>query len=232
MIDIHSHILPLIDDGSETMENSIAMLNEAKNIGVTDIILTPHYRAPYLLTKEEIKQSFKSFLDRVKAEGIDINLYLGQEIFVRPDTIQKLNEGKLLTLNDSRFVLIEFDFSVYSSIVDVVRKFVKEGFVPIVAHPERYPYVDKNTLLEIKRQGGLNQINANFLSGRAKKFYYKKVKSYLKDNLVDFIASDIHSERLNALLDARKFVEKKFGLSVANKLFIDNAKNILEADKS
>lgn len=95
MIDIHSHILPEVDDGSKNIEQSLEMLKEAERQGITDIILTPHYRHEYLTKKEHIEKNFAQLKTAAKEHDINISLYLGQEIFAFGDMVKSLSAGKL-----------------------------------------------------------------------------------------------------------------------------------------
>ena len=225
MIDIHTHILPAVDDGSESIENSIKMLNDLKESGVTDVILTPHYRGKYLCTKEVLKVQFEKI--KALAKDVPINLYLGQEIYVEKDTFNLLSSGELLTLNNTKYVLLEFHHVNPSDIVEAVYVAKMRGFIPIVAHVERYEYLQFDDVFEIKNLGGLIQINASSLVNKKNKDYYKRVKKLLKNNLVDFVASDCHDFRPIRIGEARKLLTKKYGEELANKLFDTNALNII-----
>ncbi|MBE7086866.1 MAG: hypothetical protein E7369_01020 [Clostridiales bacterium] len=227
MIDIHTHILPCVDDGSVSAKASLAMLKEEVAQGVDSIVLTPHYRASYTKSKEELLSAFEDFKQAVKAEGIPVELYLGQEIFVSADTKNLLKENKLLTLNNSRFVLVEFDFLHRCEIAEVVHELKCEGFKPIVAHPERYDYVTLEDAYEIKTIGGFLQVNAESIVGENKRVYKKLVKGMFKEGFVDFVASDIHTGRKNFMESAFKHVKRKFGNDAAEVVFNLDAKQIL-----
>ncbi len=100
MIDIHTHILPAVDDGSKSVENSIQMLKDLSANGVSDVVLTPHYRGKYNTPKEVLIQEFAKFKE--VAKEVDINLYLGREIYCDRESLNLLSEGKLLTLNGTK----------------------------------------------------------------------------------------------------------------------------------
>ena len=231
MIDIHAHILPLVDDGSRSIERSVSLLKDCLEQGITDIILTPHHRQPYLESVEKTKESFEAFKVAVQKENLPINLYLGQEIFVTPDLKQKLRENKVLTMADSKYLLVEFDFSFGMDVAETVHELKTMGYIPIVAHLERYPYVSLFDAHEIKECGGLIQVNCESIAGKAKRQYFKTVKKLFKNNLVDLVASDYHDGRENCMKEAGKFVKKKFGEQVYNRVFIDNAKAIIKGQQ-
>ncbi|MBO4251921.1 MAG: hypothetical protein J5911_04605 [Clostridia bacterium] len=229
MIDIHSHILPEVDDGSKNAEQSFEMLNDAVNQGITDIILTPHYRVDYLNDGEKIRKKFADFKASVAERGINVSLYLGQEIFVFYDMAESLKSGKLLSLNDSKYVLVEFSPEYSMDIPETVYMIKTNGFIPIVAHLCRYHYADIETAREIKELGGLIQLNAGAFCDTWKR--RRKAFGYIKEGLVDFIASDVHFGRDNNMEKAYRIVSKKFGTAVADKLFTENAERILNKQK-
>ena len=227
MIDIHTHILPGVDDGSESSQDSIKMLKEAQKQGVTDVFLTPHYRMRYKREKSEIIELFNNFCLEVEKENLNINLYLGQEIYYSHKIRKLISEGKLLTLNNSKYILIEFSYMSSSEIDELVYEITLLGYVPILAHVERFDYVSIDLIKQLKTLGALVQINAGSLFSGAFNNCARKAKKLLKLGLVDFVASDVHSFRVNNLQRANEYISKKFGTDVANKLFIDNAKKVI-----
>ncbi len=225
MIDIHSHILHAVDDGSKNIEQSLAMLKEEEKQGVTDIVLTPHYRADYLPKSEVVRAKFSELKELAKENGINIGLYLGQEIFVFEDLVKALKDGKVLSVNDGKYVLVEFSSKHVMDIPETVYMLVNNGYIPIVAHIGRYFYADADTAKEVKELGGLIQINASSICGPFK--FRRKALSLIKAGLVDFVSSDVHFDRKNYMFKAYRKVEKKFGKETADKLFTENAKAII-----
>ncbi len=225
MIDVHTHILPDVDDGSNSIENSIKMVKDLCANGVTDAILTPHYRGKFACAKEDLLKRFNEF--KLLVKDLPINLYLGQEIYFDGDALNLLTAGELLTLNDSKYVLLEFNYFEKADIVEAVYVAKVRGFIPIVAHVERYEYLDFEDVFEIKSLGGLIQINATSLVKKENKAYFKRVKKLLKYDLVDFIASDCHDFRPIRIGEVRKIVEKKYGVELAKRVFDTNALDII-----
>lgn len=225
MIDIHSHILPAVDDGSEDVTTSLSMLREACHQGITDVVLTPHYRADYLTDRYDLEKSFQEFKAAAQAEGLNVGLYLGQEIYAFDGVAKDIQDGKLLTMNGTKYVLVEFSLSREMDIAETVYGLIAKGFIPIVAHIDRYFYADVETAREVKEVGGLVQINAGTVcnSGGQR----RKAFEMIKEGLVDFVASDVHSKRINYMEKAYKVVKKKFGEDTANKLFNENAKILI-----
>ena len=228
MVDIHTHILPSVDDGSKSVQSSLDMVKQSINQGVTSIILTPHYRDEYKLDKQLITDNFENFKAKVEENGLKVNLYLGQEIYIEPNYKRQIKNGKFLTLADSKHILIEFDYTGYIDASEIVYEIIRLGYKPILAHAERYDGISLKDVVEIKELGGFIQINASSLVDIKIGKIHRKAMQLLKYGLVDFVASDVHEYRKNSLQKANKYVEKKFGKYVSDKLFFINAKDIIE----
>lgn len=228
MIDIHSHYIPNVDDGSESVEASLSMVIEAVANGVTDIICTPHYRDPFTASYSEIKKEFDILKNAIKESGIDVNLYLGREIFCTNRIKGLLNSDNFLMCN-SKYVLLEFSNDNDDDIPQVVYELKLNGFLPIIAHAERYYSLSIDDIVDIKNAGALIQLNASSLFGKDRRYFRRKAKKLFRENLVDFVASDIHEDRVNHMSVAYKYVSRRFGKDVARKVFIDNAKKIIES---
>ncbi len=227
MFDIHTHVLPLVDDGSGSVETSLNMLRFMVEDGVTDVVLTPHYRGKYNKTAKELKSLFNEFKKQVLDAGINVNLYVGQEIFRTEDLINLVESKEVLTLNDTNYVLVEFPYHERIDVEEIVYDIVASGYTPVIAHIERYGYLSIDDVVTIKSFGALIQVNATAVLGDAPKYANKMVKKLLKAGLVDFVASDAHENRLPNLKDAHTLVKKKYGENYANALFTENAKKIL-----
>lgn len=228
MIDIHSHVLPLVDDGSDGYECSFNMLDESVKQGVTDIILTPHFKKMFHKTPTEIKDIFERFNAIKNEKGIPVNLYLGQEIFAHRDTVEVLKEGKAMTLNGTNNILVEYRVTEFSDIVESVYMLKTAGYNPIIAHAERYSYFTPLEAQEVKSMGGKIQVNASSLIGKDGRACKVRSRLLMKYGLVDFVASDSHFHRDNAMAKAYAFVKRKYGTDTANKLFSENAKEIIQ----
>lgn len=197
-IDIHSHILPEIDDGARDFEESLLILNEMKNAGGKGIVLTPHLTTDGNETKilDKIAHQFNVLNRLVLEMGIDMDLYLGAELMLHPDLPQKIKGDKRLTLNGKgKYVLIEmppFEIPMYAS--TVFFDLLAHGVTPVWAHPERcYEVMDDCKVAYRYRDNGvLLQINAGSLLG----MYGKKVRhtaaTLLKNGMGDIVASDVH----------------------------------------
>ncbi len=225
MIDIHSHVIPFVDDGSTSLEASLKLLEDSYASGVTDLICTPHFRkGVFQPTAEDIKKNFELLKMSKKTP---INLYLGQEISAFNGMCKMIKSQQLFSINCKPYILLEFPYVECNNLSDFVYDALYSGYTPIIAHIERYEYVNISTVEHLKEEGALIQINADSLVSKYAKRYNKRVKQYIKNELVDFVASDIHASRQNYLLEAYSYVEKNFGKDVADDLFANNAKILI-----
>ncbi len=229
MIDIHTHILPNVDDGASSLENSLNMLRQANEQGVTHLVLTPHaiLNSKTYRSKEELQSSFKRLVE--EAKDIPIKLYLGSEIFYSDKVIEKLLSGELLTFADSKYLLIEFSMREESDLDEILYNIRVKGFKPILAHPERYEYLTLNKLRMLK-ENILVQINTTSIEGMHGKIVKKRAFDYLKAGLVDFVSSDCHNDttRKCSLKNSYEIVSKKFGSVYANRIFRDNQLKMID----
>lgn len=231
MIDIHCHLLYGVDDGPKDIEESIKMLKVASEQGITDIILTPHYRRGMFKFNKELVLEHKAVLEQ-EAQEIGIRLHLGTEFHVNGDIIEYLEEGKCLSLADSEYVLTEYEYDTdYSYIFQMSHALLRHGYVPIIAHVERYGCLVRTPkrLEELQEIGALIQINAGAVIGEEgwnSKNFCKKV---LKHGWVDMVASDSHGikKRVCYMEDAYDYISEKYGEKTAYRLMIKNPKKII-----
>lgn len=224
--DIHTHILPFVDDGAANIKESLQILHSLTQQGVTDIILTPHYIPnKYFKTAEEIKESFHILQEEVKKENIKVNLFLGQEIHYHTHMIQNLKNNKFLTLNNTPYILVEFSYFTEPNLDEILYEADINNYHIIFAHIERYTYLDKvEKIAELKNKSALIQVNTSAIINKKTR---KKIFKLMKLNLIDFIASDSHFRRMGNIQEAYQLVAKKFGTEYANKIFYENAKKLL-----
>ena len=227
MIDLHSHVLPMVDDGSESLNHSLDMVKTAISQGVKELVLTPHYRGVFNLSKKELEEKFNDFKAQVQKENLPINLSLGQEIYVDNDTKKDLIDNKFLTINQTKYVLLEFNYTQDNDIAEYVYEFSRLGYKPIIAHVERYAYLTIYDIAEIKSMGALIQINAESLVGKGNFANKRLVKKLIKNDLVDIVSNDMHWGREYLMAKAYKCVCKKFSKEIADNLFIVNPQKVL-----
>ena len=167
VVDIHTHVLPGIDDGAEKMALSYRMLRRSYKQGVRKVIATPHYATYHWRTKpQQIQELMEKLAARVRKAMPDLELYRGQEIQYFEGMVEMLREGKLLTLAGSRYVLTEFlPTSSWSQIERAVRELTMAGYLPVLAHIERYQCLrEKGRLEELMKEGAYLQMNYGSLT--------------------------------------------------------------------
>ncbi|WP_066875176.1 tyrosine-protein phosphatase [Clostridium mediterraneense] len=199
MIDIHSHIISKIDDGSKTDVMSISMLKRAADSGTKKIIATPHYfTGRFEKPLVEVKKRVEELRQLAKENNIDLEIYAGQEVYFTRSLLEDLDNGNIGTLNDSRYMLIEFNMAeMDKEIFNILYELKIKGIKPIIAHPERYRVFneDPSKINEFIDEGYLFQMNANSIEGRMGKEAKKTAEIFLKNNIYSFIGSDAHSDR-------------------------------------
>ncbi|MCI8506441.1 MAG: capsular biosynthesis protein [Lachnospiraceae bacterium] len=230
-IDIHNHILFGVDDGAEDIEESFDMLEDAKSQGAEAVILTPHYRhGMFGYPLERIEENYQK-LDKLAAK-LGISLYLGCEYHVNSEIVANLQDGRCRTLAGSDYVLMEYSYQTeYSRIADYTGRLLSCGYIPVIAHVERYKCLQKQPSLcgELANRGAMIQINADSIlgiDGRAAERFCKKL---LKNQWADVIASDAHGreERRSHMAKCQKSVEKAYGMTYADRLFMGNPLRII-----
>lgn len=226
MIDVHSHILPFVDDGCKTLEESLTLLGEYVQQGVKTFFLTPHYRKDeYEPSVEELRRIFNDF-EKVALEKFpNVKLYLGEEIFCDTNVYKLLKDGKVTTFDGTNKVLLEFNYTAFTDIADYAYNVMYAGYTPIIAHIERYEYLSRiDQIVEMKENGALIQVNAESLLDPVLR---KRIFILIKNELIDFIGSDAHYSRKACMKEAYKIIAKKFSKDIADKLFYKNAENLL-----
>ena len=228
MTDIHSHVLPNVDDGSKSAEQSLLMLASAASKGVKNIVCTPHYRWQYNLGQERIREEFDKLVYAVKEKGIPVNLYLGREIYEMSGFNSIIREHPDMAMNGKPYVLGEFDVFEKRDPANSAYELKRIGYTLIAAHVERYLYLTLEDVYEIKKHGGLIQVNAKSLTKKYKKIYGRRIRELFSEGLVDFVAGDVHGIGDNAITEAYEYVNKKYGAKTARAVFTENARQIIE----
>ncbi len=195
--DIHMHIIPGVDDGSKSIQESITLLQHTVAQGVGTVIATPHSWAIDHCGVEHMLSRFEDLKRAVNEREIPVQLFLGCEMLVYDDTIddciRKLDDGAYPTLAGSRYVLTEFDpdesmFNMESCI----QKIVVAGYVPVIAHAERYREITLGDVKSLKDLGALIQINAYSIADEKNSQTRQLANNCLSERIVDFIGSDAH----------------------------------------
>ena len=237
MIDIHSHIIPNVDDGARSVEETFNILKEAQEAGFTDVILTSHFLLNYYETNAQELIFWKEKLQEVlKKQGTKINLHSGMEIYITNQMEELLENKKILTLANSRYMLIELPLATNVKYFDYVVYYLEaKGIKPIIAHPERYKCVQKDPDIveEYIEKGCLIQCNYGSIVNLYGREAEKTIKTLLKKNQVHFLGSDVQRENGTYLiiLDAIKKIRKIIGENKINELTTINPKKILQNEE-
>ena len=231
--DIHCHVLPKVDDGARSMEQSLEMLSIMYDEGIRSAILTPHYHGGYMQTDiETVRTRFDELnAARSRYEKLDrMELYLGCEAYYYPSVPEWLAEGRISSMADSDYVLLEFGFTMDRRMIfEGVTAVVNAGYLPIIAHVERYEDIvrDMKNVDELIARGAYLQINSEiFTSGMRMKSFAKKL---LKSGRVHFLATDAHStgRRAPRLVEAAGYIAKHYGEDLCRKLLIENPEKVI-----
>ncbi|WP_322551813.1 CpsB/CapC family capsule biosynthesis tyrosine phosphatase [Priestia megaterium] len=233
MIDLHCHILPGIDDGAQTMEDSLDMARKAISEGIYTIIATPHHQnGKYINEKNEILQRVATLNERLLQDNIPLTILPGQEIRIYGEIIEDYRNGKILTLNSTnKYVFVEFPSSQAPRFAErLLYDIQAEGLTPIIVHPERNSRLMENPdiLYNLVNKGAMTQVTASSLTGR----FGKKIKKFSFDlinaNLTHMIASDAHniSGRNFQMKEASELISIEYGMDMLY-MFQENAESIV-----
>ena len=231
MIDIHNHLIPGIDDGSDSLKLSRKLLKDAIAEGITDVCITPHFmkHGPYKVRKKELVSLFEQL--KMDTEDLNVRLYLGNELYIDRELDELLMNDEICTMNDSRYVLIEFPFESYSRDYDEYLYNVSLNYDIIIAHPERYAYVKKDHSFVDRwlKEGYLLQSNTTSLTSRDSR---KAIYDLIEKGKLSFIASDAHNQyRPLSLIEAYEHIRKKFNKETADLLMDINPACVLRNER-
>lgn len=233
MIDIHCHILPGVDDGPKTIEESIIMAREAVREGIKTIIATPHHRNnQYENFKEDILQHVSNFNDLLIKENIPLHILPGQENRIYGELVEDYQKGEIQTLANTKYLFIEFSSSSVPRYSErLLYNIQNQGLTPIIVHPERNKEILDNpdVLYRLVSNGALTQVTAASIAGYFGKTIQKFSKQLVEHNLAHFVASDAHNihNRTFKLNEAYDLIEKDFGLEWVY-LFTENSEMLVE----
>lgn len=230
MHDVHCHILPFVDDGPSDIEGAVEMVRSAEKAGVESIICTPHYIDDgYKSTVENNVTILEKLKKVIERENIKVKFYLGNEVYITPNIERLLDLRVISTLNNSRYILIEmpiYNKPIY--IDDIVFKLRLRGLVPVIAHPERYEWIIKNTeeLSDLINKGCIAQLNMASIRGYYGERVKKTAKMLLKEDQIRLLGSDSHSSN-------KIYSELHIDLKILQKILSDyKMKQILDNNEA
>ncbi len=229
-IDIHCHILPGMDDGPATLEESAKMLEIARNDGITHIFATPHVMNGFYSCKgSEIISSAEGLRKHLPA---GLELLCGADVRIVADLADRVESGDILTLNNSKYLLLELPESIVPPHLDsFIFNLRQRGLTPVITHPERHLRLiyDSKALSGLRDAGAVSQITAMSITGGFGRDIMWACFSMIEKGLADVVASDAHNAgtRPPILSKAHKDVKKHFGDETANRLFFGNPGKIL-----
>ena len=228
LIDIHSHILPDVDDGAKEIEDSLRMIESAYRGGVRVIIATPHklpgaYDAPV----KELKKKLKEIRDLIEEREIGVQILMGRECYLSPELLDYMEGDRReeISINNTGYILVEFPFQGIPRYADdLLSRLQFNGLVPIIAHPERCVEVARNPNLleEHIEKGRLFQINVGSLLGRYGRRTKETAEVLVTHRFAHFVASDMHSPRSAMLSSVVERLENLVGERECQRLLHDN----------
>ena len=232
MIDFHSHILPEIDDGSKSYEESLKMLEEAQNIGFDIVISTSHYAVDCYEVPEYKR---KELIEDLNLEENVPEIILGSEIFLTYNIIDLLKEYKASTINGTNYVLIDLPLRHhFSNLKSVINTLKENDYRPIIAHPERYLFIQNNfkEIYELEELGVLFQCNYGSILGNYGIKAKSTMKKMLKNGLVSFMGSDAHRKKSIYLQVPKAFslISKYISSEELQNIITLNAEKVLRGE--
>lgn len=227
-IDLHSHLIPGIDDGAKTMEDSIMLIKGLRQLGFKKIITSPHIMSGgYNNTPDIILGGRDKVREQIKAQGIDVEFDAWAEYYLDETIMPKIEAKSLLTMGDN-YVLVELSYLMKSfSTTSYFYSLITNGYKVVLAHPERYPYYHSEDLDEykmLKDHGVFFQVNIASLTGTYGQGARNMAEKMIDNNMVDFIATDLHNTRHLGYINASvklPYMEKIINYDkLMNKIFL------------
>ncbi|MFA9559321.1 tyrosine-protein phosphatase [Evansella sp. AB-rgal1] len=233
MIDIHCHIVPEVDDGPKSIEESMALARLAVSESIHTIIATPHHNSTYTNERSTIIPAVESLNEALRKEGIDLTIVPGQEPRIFGEIIEAIQHGEILTLNDkNKYFFIELPFDQVPRYTEkLIYNAQLQGVAPIIVHPERNAeLLERPELLyRLVKNGAITQVTTSSITGHFGKKIKKFTEEMIEADLAHLVASDAHntSSRAFRMEESFSIIEKKYGLSLITQ-WRENAALVLE----
>lgn len=228
LIDTHIHMVPGVDDGARDIDMAIQMLHVAKNEGINEMILTPHFNSPRY-DNQNVIENFNKLRDYILTYRIDFKIHLGNEIYLSEEDIDAIVNRQVFTMAGSRYLLIELPVHQFYPFHEMmIHNLQENGYRIILAHVERYQIFENKPqmLQEFVKKGIYCQITTNYIMNKKTR---KKAFKLIKNGLVHIVASDGHNidKRPPVMKNAYDIIYKAFGQEWAQLLFIENPQLVI-----
>lgn len=236
MIDIHNHLLYNLDDGPKTKEDTLEIIRTAEEYEIYKIVATPHYRKnKYQVRGKTVREQVDEINKKIKKEGLKVEIKPGNEIYITKNLVEKIKKEDILSINDSRYILLEFPMDHLPNYLEQIFYDLNVlGYKPVVAHPERNKEVikDPDILYNWVKDGIIFQLNAGSLFGVYGNDVKKTAFDLVDNYLVQVIASDCHGSSkigLEWLIRAKRKLEDICGSYTIQ--FFTNAEYIINDEQ-
>lgn len=236
MIDLHTHLLYDTDDGVININQTIKQIKYASEAGITKICLTPHYIEPnYIKTVDENIEKIELIKEELNKKNIDVEVFLGNEIFITNDVVENLEENKITTIANSSYVLVELPrHTKIKNAGDLLEKITDAGYSVIIAHPERYSYVQEDINYFYNLVEGPIYLQGNYesLNGLYGKNAKKTLIKLLKSKQIAILSTDIHKQNFyEGLPQTIKSLRKIIPEEYLNQITEENLEKILKDEE-
>lgn len=236
IFDIHCHILPSVDDGAKTAGSTKRMLKIASAEGIDAIVATPHFTCGMDAQQmQEIKELYVTVRNWWKKNEPNKELYLGSELMYSEGLVDALEQGIAMTMNDTRYVLIEFPVYVeFTYVQRAIQRLQYAGYIPIIAHVERYKYLqDRKKIQELVDMKAYIQVNVSSIIGSHGLMTQRRITGFIKSGLVHFIATDAHGSKARTpeIKQCVQYLEKKIGAAKVHQILEENPAKMLRGEE-
>jgi len=229
MKDIHNHLLYGIDDGSDSYNKSLKILNDLSREGVTDIVVTPHYIIGSNYNSNNQKK--EEILNKLQKQT-NIKLYMGNEVYIDHGIIEEINCGNISTINNTNYLLMELPLGEKLECAkDIIFKLRNNKIIPIIAHPERYHYLKLDDLVDFIEMGCLLQGNITSLTNKYGKDAKENLELLLKKHMIHILGTDTHNSGNIGLDSCRTALKKLVDDKMYDELMNDKFDKIINNEK-
>lgn len=233
MIDVHVHILPGIDDGAETYEESVGIIKNLVAGGVSDVIATPHYinETNYMSPRSENRKLINELKKRLKKEGIEVNVFLGNEIYIDKNILKMIKNRKIAPLAESKYLLVELPLNdEFDGYEDVFLELMENDYKVVLAHPERYAMIQEDFEIakKLHNEGVLLQCNLASIVGKYGHGAKKVLQRLAREKMIFAFGSDMHHPGRNGFWKpAMKKLSRYYNERELSQVLSINPKRIL-----